>query len=432
LLQNPSGKEAGQVFDILQPEDFYRDAYREIFDAAQSLYRQQREPNPLNVKYEMRRRGKLEAIGGDEAFGVFEFYTPSFHSTLVDHAHEVKQESTLRKLAVFGMQLYQRAHAREQGLLEEAEKELYQVALGSGTATGHDVGMTDLMLEYIDVLEERRTNYEQGIANGVPTGFTDVDRMIGGLQPGELAILAARPSVGKTALSLNMARNIVMKSRRVLFFSLEMKRHALAQRLISMEVPMDQSYLRDGDVSDDKMKEVIKAAGELGQVDMRIDDRSRTLSDIKSTARRVHGIKPVNLIVVDYLQLVKGATGRQQMTRAEEVGMISRELKELSMELNVPILALAQLKREVESRADKTPQLSDLKESGGIEQDADTVMFMHIDEEQQQKRLKAENFYVQVVVGKQRNGRLGSETIEFKPRSTRFVDATFQPEEEEQ
>lgn len=431
ILDNPT--HCGRVFDILEPDDFYRDAHQEIFDAARTLYRQQREPNILNIKYELRRRDKLDSIGGDEAFSPFQWRVASLHP-IEDHAYEVKRESTWRKLAMFGMQLYKRAYAREQDLLEDAEKELYQIALGSGTATGHDVGMTEVMLKYLDMLDERRYNYANGIANGVPTGFKDIDQMIGGLQPGELVILGARPSVGKTALALNMARNIVIHSRRVLFFSLEMNRYALAQRLLSMEVPMDQSRLRDGDIDDDQMGKITNVAGELARVDLRIDDRSRTISDIKSTARRVHGVKPVNLIVVDYLQLVKGGVnGRDRHeTRAEEVAQISRELKELSMELNVPILALAQLKREVEGRQDKTPQLSDLKESGGIEQDADTVMFMHIEKEQLEKRMKAESYYVQVVVGKQRNGRLGMERLEFKPRSTRFQNADFVPEDEEE
>jgi replicative DNA helicase len=429
ILDNPT--HCGQVFDILEPEDFYRDAHHEIFDAARTLYRQQREPNILNIKYELRRRDKLDAIGGDEAFSPFQWRVASLHP-IEDHAYEVKRESTCRKLALFGMELYKRAYAREQDLLESAEKELYQIALGSGSATGHDVGMTEVMLKYLEILDERRYNYSNGIANGIPTGFTDVDRMIGGLQPGELAILGARPSVGKTALALNMARNIVTKARRVLFFSLEMNRYALAQRLLSMEVPMDQANLRDGDIDDDQMGKITDMAGKLSQVDLRIDDRSRTLSDIKSTARRVHGAKPVNLIVLDYLQLVKTSTGGRDRheTRAEEVAQISRDLKELSMELNVPILALAQLKRDVESRQDKTPQLSDLKESGGIEQDADTVMFLHVEKEQLEKRMKAENYYVQVVVSKQRNGRLGMEQLEFKPRSTRFVDVDFFPEPE--
>lgn len=420
LLFNPGN--ASRVADMLLPDDFYSDTHREIYDAAMALYHQHRECNGMNVTFELRNRGTLDQVGGQQAIEAFS-WREGISQPIEVYAEQVKKEGVWRKLAYFGMSLYQEARARKQDLLEDAEAQLYQIALGATSNTLPD-DSEKVFSEYLAILEDRQYKYEHGIATGIPTGFPDLDQIIGGLQPGEQVILGARPSIGKSSIALNIARNVLMQmpGRRVAFFSLEMKKHALAQRMLAMEVPMDQSYLRDGSLDHAQFESVRDAARKLSQVDLRIDDASMTIGQIRTVARRLHGIKPLNLIVVDYLQLVRPSnSGRRQETRAEEVDKISRDLKALAMELDVPVLALAQIKREVEQRQNKEPMMSDLKESGGIEQNADIVMFLHVAEEEMEKRMQALPFLVDTIVQKNRNGRLGSAKLEFKPRSTRFV-----------
>jgi replicative DNA helicase len=408
------------VVDILTPEDFATPQYALIFECAMSLHKRGKSCDLTNIEYEIRRRGY------EQEPGIFKALDGAFDTTkafipIEDHADALKAVSTKRRLALFGYRLCTDAcgHGEGSELLEWAERELCAISVGASSTTVEP--LSDILLTFLDVLERRRHNFMEGIANGIPTGFRDLDRLIGALQPADFIVLAARPSVGKTALALNIALNIGRHAKRILMFSLEMLKVALAQRLVAMEVPMDQTFMRDGDLSDDQMGQITDMAGILSSVDFLIDDRTRKLSDIKSKARQEHAKKPLDLIIIDYLQLVKLSDDRgKNENRVEVVGTISREMKELAMELGVPILALAQLNRGVEGRQDKRPQISDIRESGNLEQDADTVILPYVEEDQLTKRTKHEPFEVTVIVAKQRNGGVGEVKLTFKPRSTKF------------
>jgi replicative DNA helicase len=430
ILYNP--RLIRQVMDRITPDDFYRDTHAIIYQTMLDLTRDQRKCNFINVENELQHKNLIDKIGGP---GVLPECMRDVIGTggegdgVDDHAAEIKQCATYRRLTQVGLAIFQAASHREDDALEQAQKMIYEIAMGS--ITNRASTMAELVPRFIDLVEKRRENFMNQVANGIPTGFISLDRLLGGLQKADLIILAARPSVGKTALSTNIARNIVMNAKRVLFNSLEMKELALVQRLFAMEAPIDQSFLRDGSLEEEDMGLIYTAAGKLSKVDLLIDDKSRTIAEIRDRARYEHMMKPLDLIVVDYLQLVLlNRNGRRNNeSRAEEVASISRSLKELAMELNVPILALAQLNRAIESRADKTPMLSDLKESGAIEQDADNVLFLHCTDEALELRKQCKPYQITIIVGKQRNGRVGEVDLQFRPRSTRFEDPEQQWED---
>lgn len=419
-----------KVQDMLTREDFCNEQYAEIFDAALSVFRQGKRCNMQNIVYELKRRDKYADVTEYNKVSYSSLVTIENSilqmTSIIDHATRLREVSVDRRMAILGYELFQNKCRKDKSdgedyTIERAQQELLRISLGTSIETVSP--MSDIMVNYARELIRRQENFKNNVANGVPTGFPSLDHLTGGLQRADLIILAARPSVGKTAFSLNIAMNIVSNARHALMFSLEMNKMALAQRLVAMETPMDQSMLRDGDLDDDDTEKVMSTIGRLSQVQFDIDDQTRKIGDIKSKARIVHSRNRLDLIVVDYLQLThpdieKGKYGN----RVEEVAEISRGLKELASELNVPVLALAQLNRAIESRQNKIPQMSDLKESGSIEQDADVIMFLGVRDEELVKRMNGENFQIDVVVGKHRNGPVGQVALEFRPRSTRFSE----------
>jgi replicative DNA helicase len=286
--------------------------------------------------------------------------------------------------------------------------------------------MEDILADYIARLEQ--LNQRRGTITGVPTGFTDLDRMTGGLQRSDLIILAARPGVGKTSLALSLAHNAALKFRNtVAVFSLEMSKEQLAQRLLSMDAGIDQSRLRTGWIEEEEWSRIVEASDKLSESSIWIDDTAGiSTMEMRSKARRLQAEHGVDLIIVDYLQLMQGSSGGgRNENRVQEVSEISRSLKGLARELNVPVMALAQLSRSVESRQSKVPQLSDLRESGSIEQDADIVMFIYRDDvynqETEQKNI------AKIIVAKHRNGPVGEVSLFFQASQTRFRDLETTP-----
>lgn len=420
-----------RVADALTDEDFCLDAHQHLYRAMHTLFRQGKTVNIFNVTDELQRVHALAHVGqfpdersGEHALWELEASLDTLHP-IEDSITTIKRASLARHMLQAAQEMAEMAYNQDEDMLERAEKLVYALSLQSAQST---VATMDIVMdEFLEDLERRRENFRNNVANGIPTYFADLDQMLGGLQPAEMYILAARPAVGKTAMSLNITSNIVQHARHVLFFSLEMKRRLLAQRLVAMDTPMDQSLLRDGCVEEDDMEAIRRVIANYRRMDLKIDDGSRSIAEIRSTARAVHATKPLDLIVLDYLQLTRPAVNRgKQGTREQEVAELSRECKALAMELNIPILVLAQLSRDVEKRNNKTPMLSDLRESGSLEQDADNVLFLHVSDEDMEKKARSESYTVCVIAAKQRNGRVGEINLVFKPRSTKFVDKTLE------
>ena len=428
LLFSP--RQLVRVVDTVQPEHFYHDAHSMIYTAMLDLHRRNRSCSLANVLNELKRTDRLKLIGDEPVLrggiGSLDMFGPQ---SIEDHADEILAQSEWRKLAQAGQEIFQSGMSKDADALERAQQLIFEIAMGKKTQGASPLAQA--VDRYMDGLKQRRENVKNHVANGTPTGFIDLDRMLGGLQPSDFYVLAARPSKGKTALSLNIALNVVSHSKRAAFFSLEMSEGQLVQRLLSMETPTDQMLLRDGTVEDDDMAEIEKTAQRLRGLDLEIDEKARKLSTIKTIARTLHAQKPLQLIVIDYLQIMHPEMQRgRNSNRAEEVAQLSSGLKDLAKELNVPVLALAQLNRESEKRGDKRPQMSDLKESGAIEQDADCIMFIHCRDEQEQLRNQAMPYILDIIVDKHRNGRVGEVCLTFKPRSTKFEDLTVTPSED--
>jgi len=354
-----------QVAEFLRPDDFYRDAHRTIFQAVLELYESGEPADLITLTDELQRRGKLEDIGGVSYVSSLANQVPTIAN--VDYyGHIVERTAILRRLIHAAGQIAAIAYNEPDAstALEEAEKLVFNVSQRISRADFDPIRET--LREYIDKLDQ--LHERRGAIVGVASGFTDLDKMTGGLQKSDLIILAARPSVGKTALALSLAHNSTLRfGHGVAIFSLEMSKEQLVARLLSMDAMVDQHQLRTGYLTDDEWERISESVGRLSQTKMFIDDTPGiTLMEMRSKARRLMMEQGFDLIIVDYLQLMQGSgSGRfGHENRVQEISEISRGLKGLARELNVPVLALSQLSRAVESRQDKHPQLSDLRESG--------------------------------------------------------------------
>ncbi len=353
-----------QVADFLFPEDFYRDAHRTIYEVILQLYEQHEPADFITICDELQRRNKLEESGG-----------PSYITSLINqvptsgnveyYGRIVERTAILRRLIHAAGQIA--AIAYEEGdadlALDKAEQLIFSISQRHAHADFSS--LREILSDYMTKLDQ--LHEQRGTIVGVPTGFTDLDRLTGGLQRSDLIILAARPAVGKTSLALSLAHNAAVKHQRsVAIFSLEMSKDQLVQRLLSMDASVDQQRLRTGWIEDDEWERIIVAMGTLSEANIWIDDTaSISTVEMRSKARRLLSEHGVDLIIVDYLQLMQSSVGgKRNENRVQEISEISRNLKGLARELNVPVMALAQLSRAVESRQSKVPQLSDLRESG--------------------------------------------------------------------
>jgi replicative DNA helicase len=356
-----------QVAEFLFPDDFYRDAHRTIYEVIIQLYEQRQPADFITICDELERRNKLEDVGGASYITSLINLVPT-SGNVEYYGRIVERNAILRRLIEAAGQIAAVAYQEEDAdiALDKAEQLIFNIS--QRHARGDFALLRDILTAYmnkLDQLHERR-----GTIVGVPTGFTDLDHLTGGLQKSDLIILAARPAIGKTSLALTMAHNTAIKHQRsVAIFSLEMSKEQLVQRLLSMDAAIDQQRLRTGWIEDDEWERIVYAMGTLSEANIWIDDTAGISTvEMRSKARRLHAERNIDLIIVDYLQLMQSmsGSGKRNENRVQEISEISRNLKSLARELNVPVLALAQLSRAVESRQSKVPQLSDLRESGCI------------------------------------------------------------------
>jgi replicative DNA helicase len=411
-------KEAiNNVVEILKPEDFYREAHRVIFEVVTHLSNKGEPVDIITVSEELKQRGMLEKVGGIAYLTSLANAVPT--AANVEHyAKIVEEKSILRSIITVCTQIvgmgYEAAEEVD-SILDEAEKQIFQI-----TQKRNVKGYVSLRSILIDTFERIEQLYEsKGGVTGLPSGFSDFDRMTAGLQPSDLIILAARPSMGKTTFALNIASHAAVEIKiPVIMFSLEMSKEQLAIKLLCSEAGVDNQRIRTGTLLDTDWPKLSHALGKLSDSMMFIDDAPGvTVMDIRAKARRIKAEHGLGLIVIDYLQLMQGRAKTEN--RQQEVSEISRSLKSLARELHVPIIALSQLSRAVEQRTDKRPGLADLRESGSLEQDADIVMFLYREDyynpETDRKGI------TDLIIAKQRNGPVGNVGLFFKKETGQFM-----------
>ena len=403
----------------LRPDHFYKPGHQHIFDAVAALYRSGHPVDTITVADELRRAGLLEQVGGAEALHALQNATPAI-SNASHYARIVQDTALLRSLIHVAGDIAELAYAEPDDVIkavDEAESRVFKIADERVVDTTAEIG--ELLQGAMDRLE---ATFERGDSiTGTATGYHDLDEMLSGLQPSTLNIVGARPAIGKTAFALGMATHIAQTTARpVLVFSLEMGHAELTQRILSSEAKVDSTKLRTGRLNESDWAKIGRAIGRL-EIPLFLDDNPRvTVMEIRAKARRIkarHG--GLALIVIDYLQLMSG--GANPENRQLEVSEISRNLKILARELEVPIVALSQLSRGLESRADKRPMLSDLRESGSLEQDADVVMFLYRDEVYNPE--SSDKGSAEVIVAKHRSGPIGVKRLVFLGQYTRFDNA---------
>jgi replicative DNA helicase len=414
---------------------FYREGHRRIFRAMVSITERGAVVDPVTLSDELSRRGELEASGGKEYIGFLVDAVPTA-ANVEYHARIVREKALLRRLIEVSTHIVTEAfegRSTAADLLDEAESKIFQVSQAQGV--GGFTRIKELLWPAMERIEA--VSREGRTVTGVPTGFTDLDEMTSGFQPADLVIVAARPSMGKTAFTLNIAQYAAIEHNvPVAFFSLEMSKDSLVQRMLTSEARIDAQTLRKGKLRDDDFPRLARAAGILSHAPVFIDDTPGiTILEMRSKARRLKSDSGIGMVIVDYLQLMSGPASSEN--RQQEVSQISRGLKALAKELSVPVVALSQLSRAVEQRAGAEkgrPVLSDLRESGAIEQDADLIMFLFREEvyaERENGMLKDPSLEgkAEVIIGKQRNGPIGTVPLIFHKQYTRFENATSRPYE---
>ena len=412
------------AMEKLQSQDFYRDVHRIIFEAMEHLHRENKEIDVITLPDELKRMKKLDDVGGLE----YVLNLPNLVGSAANieyYANIVAEKALARNLISTCTELTTEAYDGQketEALLDDAERRILQLSDTKNRGDFASVGaVVEVTLDKITKLYENKAGL-----TGLPTGFRDLDRMTSGLQPSDLILVAARPSMGKTAFTLNIAQNVgVRQHKTVAFFSLEMSQEQLVQRLLCQIAHIDSQKLRTGQLnSDEEWTRLTDACDKLYESPIYIDDTPGiSVAEMRSKARRLKSEHCLYLIIVDYLQLMQG---RNAESRQQEISEISRSLKALARELKVPLIALSQLSRSVESRQDKRPMLSDLRESGALEQDADIVSFLYREDYYDKE---TENQHItEVILAKHRNGPVGSVKLYFKNEFTLFLNLDTQHE----
>jgi replicative DNA helicase len=406
--------------------DFYEKRHSSIYDAMMRLYEKRKPVDLLTLTDELKRKKELEDVGGSAYLTELTNYVPtSAHAS--SYAEIVAQKAVRRRLIKASGEISEFGYDEEsttQELLQQAEAELFAV---SDQSLKQDlVSIETILTDSFDRMEELHRN--KGQLRGVRTGYRDLDNMTAGLQRSDLIILAARPAMGKTTLVTNLAYNVATIAKQsVLFFSLEMSKEQLVDRMLADASGVDAWNIRTGNLSEDDFSKLSDAMGEMAEAPIYIDDTPGvTVLEMRTKARRAAHEAPLGLIIIDYLQLMQGS-GRDKGNRVQEVSEISRGLKLLARELNVPVIALSQLSRSVEQRTPQIPQLSDLRESGSIEQDADIVMFIYR-EAYYNPDTDRENI-TDLIISKHRNGPTGKVELYFHPERLRFMSLDRKHEE---
>ena len=402
----------------LSADDFYRETHRLIFEAMMELKERTEPVDLVTLTEQLKKADKLAKIGGIPALSLIANSVPTA-ANVHYHARIVHEKAQLRSLINAATEIASAAYESAdevEDIMDSAEKRI--LAVSSGKRSKDFVPLQDILLDTLEQIDLRYNN--KGSITGLPTGFTELDHLTAGLQKSDLILVAARPSMGKTAFTLNIAAHVVLRAKEpVAFFSLEMSKEQLVQRLLCSEGRIDSQRLRVGELEEKEWGDLIDTANRLSAAPLYIDDTPGiTVMELRSKARRLKAEHGLSLIVIDYLQLMQGRASKSGDNRQQEISEISRSLKALARELNVPVIALSQLSRSVESRQIKRPMLSDLRESGSLEQDADIVMFLYredyYDPETENKNI------TEVIIAKHRNGPVDTVDLTFLKQFTKF------------
>jgi len=422
LFIDPSSTDI--VFNILKPEDFFNIKHRIIYEAIIHLVEEGKELDPLVLINYLDTKGKLAEIGGKSYIGLIgnDAAPPNIIETL---AQQLKEKSVARNLILIAKNIIQKSKKIRDinQLIEEAETEIFK--LNEERTTTHYYELRDVIKHTLKIINE--LSKKDTLITGIPSGFYEIDRLTTGFHPGDFIIIAARPAMGKTSFALSILHNVsIIDNRPAAFFSLEMSKEQIAMRLLSLETGIKLKDIRAGFLSPQKLEKLTETAMEIAKAPLYIDDTaSISILDLRAKARRLKREKDIQLIVVDYLQLMR--SHRRTENRQQEVAEISRGLKALAKELNIPVISLAQLSRQTEMRADKRPQLADLRESGSIEQDADLVMFIHRPEYYKKNPTPEEEGLAEIIIAKQRNGPTDIVKLAFIKKITKFENLAKVP-----
>ncbi len=412
-----------KVEELLRFEDFYREAHKVIFKAILELANKNEAADIVTVTEVLRREGKLEDIGGVTYITYLANTVPTA-ANVIYHARIVEEKALLRRLVGAGTEIVSMGYEAKDdvvNILDIAEKKMMDVGKRS---SGRDFApIKEVVHDAFGRIEKLYEN--RGGLTGLATGFTDFDHMTAGLQPSDLILIAARPSMGKTALVLNITQNIAIRNKKgVAFFSLEMSKEQLVQRMLCAEARIDSQRLRVGELKDEDWTDLIGAADRLSQANIFIDDTPGiNVMEMRAKARRLKREYDIQILIIDYLQLMQGSAGSSRSeNRQQEISEISRSLKGLARELGIPIIALSQLSRSVEARQEKRPMLSDLRESGSLEQDADIVAFLYREDYYKDDLEEGKKNVTELIIAKHRNGPVGKVLLYFHKALTLFRD----------
>ena len=421
LLDNSAWE---KIADAVSDADFYRADHRQIYRHISVLIEGNKPADALTVAESLERSGKLEEVGGQAYLGSLAVNTPSA-ANIRRYAEIVRERAIMRRLAEVGTEITESVFSplgrSAKELLDNAEKQVFAIA--EAGARGQQ-GFREIQPLLTEVVERIDTLYKRdnpSDVTGIPTGFTDLDRMTSGLQPGDLIVVAGRPSMGKTAFALNVAEHVALVEKMpAAIFSMEMSGTQLVMRMLGSVGRLDQHKVRTGRLADEDWRRLTDAVGKLNEAPIHIDETAALNAlELRARTRRLHRqYGRLGLIVVDYLQLMSASA--QGENRATEISEISRSLKALAKELNVPVMALSQLNRALEQRPNKRPVMSDLRESGALEQDADVILFIYRDEVYNPD--SPEKGKAEVIISKQRNGPIGTVTLVFQGEYTRFAN----------
>ena len=410
--------------EIISGQDFYQTSYGIVFDSMVELFNEGKPVDVITLQERLKEKDVPPEISSLEFARELITAVPT-SANIKYYADIVAEKSVMRRMIKLNDEISNTCYAGKESLeavLEKTEKSVFELLQKRNT--GDYVPIKDVVLNALDRIEKASRN--KGAVTGVPTGFIDLDYKLSGLQPADLVLVAARPSMGKTAFVLNIAQYVAFKKEKgVAIFSLEMSKEQLVNRLFALESQVDSQALRTGNLKDSDWEKLIEGAGIIGKSNLIIDDTPGiSVSELRSKCRKYKLEQDIQLIIIDYLQLMSGSVGGRSESRQQEISDISRSLKALARELNVPVVALSQLSRAVESRPDKRPMLSDLRESGAIEQDADVVMFIYRDEyynKDSEYKKQAE-----IIIAKQRNGPVGTVNLAWLADYTKFANLSRQ------
>lgn len=417
-----------KISDLLEKEDFFSDSHGHIYAAMNELFHAHKPIDLITLSSKLGEEKIFETIGGAARLAELSGTVPS-SSHIFEYAQIVKKKSTLRKMMAAGDHIIGLAREESKAvedLLESAEKEVFTIS--QTFLRDKFVPIKDVLSERFEVFADRHMSEEE-VSGGIPTGYAGMDKYLGGLHPGDMIVLAARPSMGKTAFALAMSLNMALKEKKTVgVFSLEMGKEQLVDRMFASRLGVDSWKMQKGKLSDEDFSRMGLVMDELGNAPIYIDDSSgSSMAELRAKARRLQMEHGLDVIVVDYLQLISSGTSAFAGNRVQEISEISRSFKQLARELHVPIVALSQLSRAVEQRPNKHPVLSDLRESGAIEQDADVVMMMYredyYDEDTDREGL------VDIFIRKHRNGPIGNVELRFDKSQMRFYDVDTRHEE---